>query len=417
MPRRSKGARLQLKAARQDKAGTVTHRATWIIRDNGRDVSTGCAADEIAAAEQKLKEYIASKYAPKRKAQDLEVIPVGDVLSIYLDAQLVTLRDRFKVTEELEDTIADIRRFKKRIARLNDWWGAKMLAEVDGEQCRAFVKKRGNNGGSRRDLEDLRAAINHHAAEGYHRGIVKITLPAKGEPRDKWLTRANAAKLIWTCWRYREMQRMSRGPLKGQKVATDKRPLRHLARFILIGLYSGSRAGAIGAASPIPAVGRSFVDLDRGIYYRRKQGSAKTNKRQPPVPIPPRLLAHLRRWHRTAPDAKYFVEFNGEPVASVKTAFKSAVRLAGLESGITPHTLRHTAATWLMQRGADPWQAAGYLGMSLDVLLNTYGHHHPDYLSDAVDKITHRETKTERTSLVSGAITGAVLPLRREKHQ
>jgi hypothetical protein len=30
-----------------------------------------------------------------------------------------------------------------------------------------------------------------------------------------------------------------------------------------------------------------------------------------------------------------------------------------------------------MQRGADPWQAAGYLGMSLDVLLNTYGHHHP----------------------------------------
>ncbi|TWA92573.1 tyrosine-type recombinase/integrase [Bradyrhizobium stylosanthis] len=65
------------------------------------------------------------------------------------------------------------------------------------------------------------------------------------------------------------------------------------------------------------------------------------------------------------------------PVISVKTAFKTAVRLAGLGSGISPHTLRHTAATWLMQRGADPWQVAGYLGMSLDVLLNTYGHHHP----------------------------------------
>jgi integrase len=140
-----------------------------------------------------------------------------------------------------------------------------------------------------------------------------------------------------------------------------------------------------------------------------------TNKRQPPVPIPPRLLAHLRRWHRVAPDAKHFVEFNGQPVASVKTAFKTAVRLAGLERGITPHTLRHTAATWLMQRGADPWQAAGYLGMSLDVLLNTYGHHHPDYLSDAVDKITKHETKTERASIVSGATTGAMLPRRKEK--
>jgi len=68
-----------------------------------------------------------------------------------------------------------------------------------------------------------------------------------------------------------------------------------------------------------------------------------------------------------------------------------------------------------MQRGADPWQAAGYLGMSLDVLLNTYGHHHPDYLSDAVDKITKRETKAERPGIVSGAITGAVLPMRKEK--
>ncbi|MTV11830.1 site-specific integrase [Bradyrhizobium elkanii] len=283
-----------------------------------------------------------------------------------------------------------------------------MLADVDGEQCRQFAKERGNKGGSRRDLEDLRAAINHHAAEGYHRGIVKITLPAKGEPRDRWLTRSDAAKLIWTCWRYREMQKMFRGPLKGQKVATGKRPLRHLARFILIGVYSGSRAGAIAAASPIPAVGRAFVDLDRGIYYRRRQGDAKTNKRQPPVPVPPRLLTHLRRWHRIDHHAKHFVEFNGQPVASVKTAFKTAVRLAGLGVGISPHTLRHTAATWLMQRGADPWQAAGYLGMSLDVLLNTYGHHHPDYLSDAVEKIGKRERRVEGT----GGSFGSVMPLR-----
>jgi integrase len=410
MPRQSKGARLQLKAARRDKAGRITHRATWIIRDNGRDISTGCASDEITAAEQKLRDYIASKYTPKRKAQDIESIPIGDVLSIYLDAELAKLRDRFKVTEEDEDTIPGIRKFKKRIGRLNNWWGAKMLADVDGEQCRQFAKKRGNKGGSRRDLEDLRAAINHHAAEGYHRGMVKITLPAKGEPRDKWLTRTDAAKLIWTCWRYREMQKMSRGPQKGQKVATGKRPLRHLARFILIGIYSGSRAGAIAAASPIPAVGRAFVDLDRGIYYRRRQGDARTNKRQPPVPIPPRLLAHLRRWHQIDSRAKHFVEFNGRTVTSVKTAFKSAVRLAGLGDGISPHTLRHTAATWLMQRGADAWQAAGYLGMSLEVLLNTYGHHHPDYLSDAVEKIAKRETRAERNS----AILGTAAPLRRE---
>src|SRR6266436_1417838 len=149
MPRRSKGARLQLKGARRNKRGKATHRATWIIRDNGRDISTGCAADEVAAAEQKLRDYIASKYTPKRRVRDIEDIPIGDALSIYLDAELHKLHDRFKVSTDDEDTIPSIRKFKKRIERLNDWWGAKMLADVDGEQCRKYVKLRGNKGGAR----------------------------------------------------------------------------------------------------------------------------------------------------------------------------------------------------------------------------------------------------------------------------
>jgi integrase len=308
-------------------------------------ISAGCAADAIAAAERKLEEYIASKYTPKRRVRHIDDIPIADVLSIYLDAQLEKLRDRFNVDSGNADTIPAIRKFKKRIERLNDWWGAKMLGDVNGEACRSYRKKRRNRGGSRRDLEDLRAAIGHHAAEGFHREIVKITLPERGEPRDKWLTRGDAANLIWTSWRYREMQKKSRRPMEGVKVPTAKHPLRHLARFILLGIYSGTRAGAIAAASPIPALGRSYVDLERGRFYRRAQGSAKTNKRQPTIPIPLRLLAHLRRWHRIDPEAKHFVEFNGSPVSSVKTAFKSAVRLAGLSPGISPHTLRHTAAT------------------------------------------------------------------------
>jgi Phage integrase family len=55
---------------------------------------------------------------------------------------------------------------------------------------------------------------------------------------------------------------------------------------------------------------------------------------------------------------------------------------------VTPHTLRHTAATWLMQRGVPIWQAAGFLGMSAEMLERTYGHHHPDYLKGAADAIT-----------------------------
>jgi hypothetical protein len=38
------------------------------------------------------------------------------------------------------------------------------------------------------------------------------------------------------------------------------------------------------------------------------------------------------------------------------------------------HTPRHTA-TWLMQRGVPLWEAAGLIGMSVEVLQDNYGHH------------------------------------------
>lgn len=74
-------------------------------------------------------------------------------------------------------------------------------------------------------------------------------------------------------------------------------------------------------------------------------------------------------------------------------------KLSGLSldmGNVTPHTLRHTAETWLMQRGADPWQAAGYLGMSLETLLRVYDHQHPDHLQDAVNKIAARPAKERK---------------------
>ncbi|MFC4922431.1 MULTISPECIES: tyrosine-type recombinase/integrase [Bradyrhizobium] len=193
------------------------------------------------------------------------------------------------------------------------------------------------------------------------------------------------------------------GPLKGQKIETDKRPLRHVARFILIGLYTGTRAGAIASASPFRAPGKSFVDLDSGIFYRLAIGKRATTKRQTPVPLPSRLLAHLRRWSRLGIAQSHFVEWNGRPVASVKTGFASAVHLAKLDvtiGNVTPHTLRHRAATWLMQRAAPMWEAAGFLGMSEKTLRETHGHHHPDHLRVAANAIGTHSAPSKNVGLV-----------------
>ena len=381
MPRRTKGAHLWLRPERRTKSGKLIAQATWVILDGGRQLGTGCIQGETRRAEEQLAAYIAAKYQPVRRERDIETIDVADVLSIYYDDRGPTQADRATLAH--------------RLARLNEFWGGRMLADINGATCRDYLGWRMSTAGARRDLEDLRAAINHHAKEGYHRGLVGVTLPSKSKPRDRWLTRAEAARLLWTCYRTREIQVHDRPASPNLTILTNKYPLRHLVPFILFGIYTGTRASAILAASFDREPGRSRVDLDSGIFYRLADGQRETNKRQPPVPIPPRLLAHLRRWHDRHLLGSGLVEWNGQSVQSIKTGFASAVRRAGLKGKVTPHTLRHTAATWLMQAGVDKWEAAGFLGMSVEILDRVYGHHHPDHLRTAATAIGYRPRSNE----------------------
>ena len=88
----------------------------------------------------------------------------------------------------------------------------------------------------------------------------------------------------------------------------------------------GSPGAAIATASHLRVAGKSFVDLGNGIFHRAI-GKRASTKRQTPVPLPNRLLASLRRWSRLNIAKSHFVEWNGKPIASVKTGFASAVRI------------------------------------------------------------------------------------------
>ncbi|WKA29343.1 site-specific integrase [Bradyrhizobium roseum] len=311
-------------------------------------------------------------------------------MSVYLDDQIDPEKSPHEHTSKelhLEGTIR----------RLNEYWGDKWLSEINTRESKGYVRHRiaagGGEGGARRDLQILQAAINHHGCENLHYGQVNVWLPAKGNSRQRWLTRTEAAKMIWAAYRYREIQTIHIGPMKGQKIVTGRRPLRHIARFILIGCYTGTRASAIASAAKRQEFGKSWVDLERGLFFRKPIGKKETKKRQPPVPLSNRLLAHMRRWDRLDIAKHHFVEYNGQSVQSVKTGFANVVKLSEIDislENVTPHTLRHTAATWLMQAGTNLWDAAGYLGMTVEVLERVYGHHHPDYLAEARKNITKK---------------------------
>jgi integrase len=113
-------------------------------------------------------------------------------------------------------------------------------------------------------------------------------------------------------------------------------------------------------------------------------------KRAPKVKLGRRILGHLRRWKQV--DARRsnrpLYELTvchryGAEIAKGRTAWERTVKDAGLPlSGrdkVTRHTLRHTTATWLLQKGIDLWTVAGFLGMSVKTLERVYGHHCPDY--------------------------------------
>lgn len=149
--------------------------------------------------------------------------------------------------------------------------------------------------------------------------------------------------------------------------------------------YTGSRKQDILNACFVQKPDRGYIDLERGVWRRKAETKRATKKKQPTIPLPSPLLAHLRRWHRNG--QQFPVEFNGRPVDRIDKAFRQLVKDSDLDSDVVPHTFRHTAITWGMQRGMDPWDASGYFGLILDTLIRVYGHHHPDHLRDAAEKM------------------------------
>jgi integrase len=360
MSRPSKGPRLFLRRERRGRDGRLIHRAFWCILDGQHEESTGCRVDDRRGAEQALAQYINRKHLSQAQTgvRRPDHIPVADVLALY--------------ARDVAPTHARPKETGDRIKRLLAFWGDKILSQINGAVCREYAASRSTDAAARRELEELRAAINHHRREGLCSEVIEIVLPPERPPRDRWLMREEAARLIWSAWQHRAAQ---------CGTETSRHTWRHVAKFVLVGLYTGTRAAAICGAALEPTPRCGWIDLDRGVFYRRPAGRRENKKRQPPIPLPDGLLAHLRRWKRRG--QRFVVEWNRKPVKDCDKAFRAAAKHAGLGDDATPHVLRHTAATWLMQAGTDPWEAAGYLGMSVEMLIQRYGHHHPNHLNGA----------------------------------
>ena len=278
-------------------------------------------------------------------------------------------------------------------ARLLEFFGRYTVSETTGELQEQYTEERGSDASARRELNYLAAAINSYTKKkGGLRLMFSPVLPPESAPRTRCLARQEAAKLLWTMWRARQKDR---GGGKGRYVQ------RHAARAVLVGVYTATRAGAICAAALEPTIGRGYVDLDSGVFERKKRGARDTNKKQPTVNLPPKLLAHMRRWKRLGISKRSVVEWNGKPIKSFYKAFKSACKLAGLGDDVMPHTLRHSSISWYLRAGTPIDVVSDYCGVSIAILKKHYRHHMPgafDPIMEAANTFGRTDKRTARTA-------------------
>lgn len=381
MSRPAKGPRLYLRKARVDARTKRRVPDRYFIKDGSIEIGTGCGPDRMDDAERQLAAYIQSKYARPAPESDPEKVLVADVLAFYAQQK----RGHLRVDS------ATMLGFTKALLR---WWGGLNLGDVRRSACLDYAKARskeairhGNTGRTvsiqtaRRELEVLSAAIGLWDEEHHLTTRPKVVLPPKAESNRDALTRAQAARLLMAARGYR-----MEGDRWKRLQESSRLNRAHLKRFILLALYTGSRSGVVKRLRWHPSVSDPWVDAyDEMIYRRGRQEAVAANKRRPIVKLAPKIASRVKRWQRLdgPREIALVVHHGGQQVGSVRTGFAGCVSDAGLPAEITPHWLRHTAATWLMENDVPLWQAAAYLGMSVQTLEKHYAKHRPDHQSAA----------------------------------
>ena len=128
-------------------------------------------------------------------------------------------------------------------------------------------------------------------------------------------------------------------------------------------------------------VAGGWIDLERGEIDFRIPGQ-QTNKRRSRIPIPRRLLIFL--WFARRRTRQYVIEDGDRRVLNLKKSFATACRRAGLTK-MTPHTLRHTAVSWLVQAGVPLWKVGQFVGLTTDTIERVYGHMASDRFRRVLD--------------------------------
>ncbi len=326
---------------------------TWSDRGRMRLRSTGTGDRD--AADVFLGHWLLERGPATQVPRHPAEVSVADVLSIY--------------GAQRAPKLVDPRRVGQCIRHLIAWWGDRLVDAIRPQACDRYVEHRVTQGAAigtaGKELSVLRTSLNHCVKNGHLVSRPHVQLPPEQPGRQRWLTRSEAARLLWESRKGRNARLV-------------------LPLFVMVALRTGARLGAIMELRWIQ------VDLDRGRIDFNVPGRPITNKRRPVIPIPRNLMWQLRAArNRSAPLGRVIPEAWSEQ--RLRRAFERAVKRARLDDGVVIHALRHTCGTWMAQAGVPLWQVAGWLGHTMARTTELYAHHHPDHFQAAKRAIEGRD--------------------------
>lgn len=269
---------------------------------------------------------------------------------------------------------------------LEPHFGPMLVQEINQNAVDAYVAKRtsGRLGRKvkpqtcRKELQTLYAALRFCTVKPnalFPSTIIeKTVMPEPGEPRDRWLRMDEMKRMLEAAARLRRGPRLSRGE-----------------RYLWIALEAPARMSAILELT------WDRVHFDIGTIEFDVPGRQKTKKRRATVPMSDPVRKILER---------AYAERINEYVMDNQADVWATVQLIAIEAGfggerpkvlrsekpkatgISPHVIRHTAATHMARNGVPLWKIAKVLGNTLAMVEKVYAKWSPDDPDGTVNRIS-----------------------------
>lgn len=329
--------------------GQRTKRKAWgfVTVDNGKQVRQFKAEWTREDAENALASHVLKLEQPKAPAPGLTLAQAAErYLAAKTRKRSVTgdrrILEHFK-TEFGKDTfLTDI-----TAGRISEY-RAKRLAVTRGEGAPLSPAAVNRPLALLRHL--LRLACDEWEALP---AVPKIRLEKEPQGRLRWLTPEEAGKLL-------------------EKCRTQKNP--NLADLAELALYTGMRQGEL--------LGLTWdrVDRARGVVLLERTKSGR--RREVPLNGPADAIL-ARRTPETPGDG---LVFDTRSWYTFRGHWEASVTAAGLED-FRFHDLRHTFASWAIQRGATLPELKDLLGHSSLAMVMRYAHLSPEHLRSAVARL------------------------------